>query len=73
MNDLEQSEVRDTLLLAGGAALVVLGTGVLLAHPLVRRALLGNLTSVLPAQLVSDGSRGGVLTDVDRYLKLRAM
>jgi hypothetical protein len=73
MNTLEQSEVRDTLLLAGGAALVVLGTGVLLAHPTLRRTLLGNLAPLLPGQFVSDSSRGGVLTDVDRYLKLRAM
>jgi hypothetical protein len=73
MNNPEQSEVRDALLLAGGAALVVLGAGVLLAHPLLRRTLLGNVIPLLPDQLGSEGGRTGVLTDVERYLKLRAM
>jgi hypothetical protein len=72
MNANDASESRDTLLIAGGAALVVLGAGLLLAAPGVRRALLGGLSQMLPGQ---DGAQGigGVIPDVERYLKLRAM
>jgi hypothetical protein len=55
---------KDTLYMLGGAALVLFGTGLILANPMVRRYLgqigVGNLmTAALP--------------DVDRYLKLRNM
>jgi hypothetical protein len=66
------TDTRDTLLIAGGAALVVLGAGLLLANPAIRRALLGSLTSLMPGQ---DGVQGfgGVIPDIEHYLKLRVM
>jgi hypothetical protein len=69
MNDNANSDGRDAVLLAGGIALVVFGAGVILAHPAIRRALLG---SVAPLGSQANGI-GGVLTDVERYLKLKAM
>jgi hypothetical protein len=74
MNDQEDSETRNTLYLAGGAALMVLGAGLIMAHPQIRRALIGNLAPLLPT--VSEPLRDGVsrvLPDVERYLKLRGM
>jgi hypothetical protein len=58
------SSDKETLYMLGGVALVVFGTGLILSNPLVRRYMgqlgLGNFAS-------------GVLPDIDRYLKLRAM
>jgi hypothetical protein len=69
MQENNNSEVRDAVLIAGGIALVVLGAGFILAHPGIRRILLSGA-----APLGSLGnSVGGVLPDVERYLKLRAM
>lgn len=55
---------KDTLYMLGGAALVLMGTGLILSNPVVRKYLgqlgVGNLvTAALP--------------DFDRYLKLRNM
>jgi hypothetical protein len=69
MNDNTNSEVRDAVLLAGGVALVVLGAGLVLAHPAIRRTLLGGVN---PLGSLGSGI-GGVLPDVERYLKLKAM
>ena len=69
MEDNTNSEVRDGVLLAGGVALVVFGAGLILASPTVRRTLLGGM-----APLGSlGGGIGGLLPDVERYLKLKAM
>ena len=73
MNSQDNNEVRDTLLLAGGAALVLFGAGVLMAHPLVRQAMLGKLTPLLSDREGTSNALAGVLPDVQRYLKLRAM
>jgi hypothetical protein len=63
------SEVRDAVMIAGGIALVVLGTGFILAHPGIRRLLLSGTGPLGPV-----GERiSGVLPDVERYLKLKAM
>jgi hypothetical protein len=69
MQENTNSEVRDAVLLAGGIALVVFGAGIILAHPAVRRTVLG---SVAPLGSLGSGI-GGVLPDVERYLKLKAM
>ncbi len=69
MQDNTNTEVRDAVLLAGGIALVVFGAGIILAHPAIRRTVLG---SVAPLGSLG-GSIGGVLPDVERYLKLKAM
>ncbi len=69
MQENSNSDVRDAVLLAGGIALVAFGAGLILAHPAVRRTLLG---SALPLGSLGNGI-GGVLPDVERYLKLKAM
>jgi hypothetical protein len=73
MNARENSDIADTLLFAGGIALMIFGAGMLLASPGIRRTLLGSLTPLLPGQGTSDGALGAVLPDVERYLRLKAM
>jgi hypothetical protein len=69
MQEENSSEVRDAVLIATGVALVVLGAGFVLAHPAIRRTLLSGMS---PLGQVGNNP-GGVLPDVQRYLRLRAM
>jgi hypothetical protein len=74
MTSEENSEVRDTLLLSSGLALIIFGAGLIMAHPVIRKAVqagLGALVPELGEPLKS--TVGNVLPDVERYLKLRAM
>ncbi len=74
MNNTENAEVTNALLLAGGAALMVFGAGMLLAHPVVRKTVMASLTPLLPE--LQEPFRNGaahVLPDIERYLKLRGM
>ena len=74
MNDQETAEVRNALLLAGGAAFMVFGAGLIMAHPAIRRTVLANLIPLLPhLQEPVKAGVAGVLPDVERYLRLRAM
>jgi hypothetical protein len=54
---------RDTLVMLGGVALVVIGAGIILSNPGVRRYVESPLKNVL----------GNLIPDVERYFKLRAM
>jgi predicted membrane-bound spermidine synthase len=60
----ESGADKETFFMLSGAALVLLGTGMILSSPVVRRYLgqigVGNLLS-------------GVVPDFDKYLKLRNM
>ena len=58
------SETRDTILLFAGAALVLLGAGMILSSPAMRKYV-GGLN---PANLLQ-----GALPDLQRYLKLKEM
>jgi hypothetical protein len=69
MQENNSSDVRDAVLIAGGIALLVLGAGFILAHPGIRRMLLSGAT---PLGSLGN-SAGGVLPDVERYLKLKTM
>ena len=74
MNNNDSSEIRDTLFVAGGAALMILGAGLVMAHPAVRRVVMGSLRPLLPE--IEEPLKAGVarvLPDVERYLKIRAM
>jgi hypothetical protein len=73
MNSHDNSEARDTLLFAGGVALMIFGAGMLLASPVIRRTVLGVLTPMLPGQDRANGTFGGLVPDVERYMKLKAM
>jgi hypothetical protein len=63
-NDAGHSTERDTLFMLGGVALVVVGAGMILSNPAVRR-------------YVENSPIGGVINnlipDVERYFKLRNM
>jgi hypothetical protein len=59
-----QSSDRDTLYILGGAALVLLGAGLLLSNQTVRKAL---------GQVGVGDLLGAAVPDVERYLKLRSM
>lgn len=60
----EQDKSRDTLLMLGGVALVVVGAGLILTSPVAKRYMgqlgIGNLASDL-------------VPDIERYFKLRDM
>jgi hypothetical protein len=60
----EAAESRDTLYLLGGAALIVLGAGLILSTPMVRRMLGG---------VGIPGLISAAAPDFERYLKLRSM
>jgi hypothetical protein len=63
-NNHSSDETRDTLLLFGGVALMMLGAGMVLTSPVVRKHLGGlNLGSLLQ----------NTAPDFERYLKLKAM
>jgi hypothetical protein len=58
------STERDTLFMLGGVALVVVGAGMILSNPVVRRYVesspIGNII-------------GNIIPDVEKYFKLRSM
>ena len=63
--DQEAKESKDTLMLLGGAALVLFGAGLILSTPAVRGLLGGvNIGNLLGSALPKD---------VERYMRLRAM
>jgi hypothetical protein len=68
------TEARDILCVAGGAALIVLGAGLVVAHPGLRKSAQAALKALMPdlQKPLKDGVRG-VLPDIERYLKLRGM
>jgi hypothetical protein len=68
------SEARDTLLIAGGVALIALGAGLILAHPGIRRSVMASLAPLLPQPQgpIRDGI-GGLLPDVERYMRIKGM
>jgi hypothetical protein len=55
---------KDTLYILGGAALVLLGAGLLLSNRTVRKAL---------GQFDVGDLLGAAVPDMERYLKLRSM
>jgi hypothetical protein len=70
----DAAETRDMLYLVGGAAFLVLGAGLILTHPSVRKTVSTGLAAVLPelqGKLVPD--LGAIGPDIQRYLKLRSM
>ena len=74
MTNHDNVEATNTILAAGGLALMVFGAGLLMAHPSVRRTVMTTLAPLLPE--LGEPLRTGaakVLPDVERYLKLRSM
>lgn len=55
---------RNTLLLLSGVALVVFGAGLIISNPFIRRYM---------SQLGIGNMAEGVMPDIERYFRLRAM
>lgn len=73
-NNDDSTESRNTLYLMGGLALMVLGAGLVMTHPAVRKAVSTGLSGVLPDlrdKFMPDLAKLG--PDVEKYLKLRSM
>ncbi len=68
----ESTQTQDTLFLAGGFALMVLGVGLMLARPSVRRTLTGGIAPLIPEGPLANRI-GGVIPDLERYLRLKSM
>jgi hypothetical protein len=63
-HDSRAANERDTLIMLGGVALVVIGAGIVLSNSAVRRYVERSpLKNVI----------GNLIPDVERYFKLRAM
>jgi hypothetical protein len=70
----ENGSDLSVLFLVGGAALVVLGIGLIATHPAVRKIVNSTLPDIAPSmsrKLVPD--LGGIAPDIQRYMKIRAM
>jgi len=67
-------EPREVMYLAGGLALLVLGTGLIMTNDGLRRLIVSTVTRAVP-DLEEPLKKGlaGLLPDVERYLKIRAM
>jgi hypothetical protein len=75
-NTTEHDDSREFLFFAGGLALMVLGAGLIAAHPAVRKAVARGVESVLPDLQKTLGGLvnvSSVSDDVQRYMRLRAM
>jgi hypothetical protein len=74
MNKESDTEARDIVCVAGGAALIVLGAGLAMTHPAIRRNAKALLVGLLPEfqEPLKAGIRG-VLPDIERYMKLKGM
>jgi hypothetical protein len=70
----EDGEARDILYLAGGAALVLLGAGLMMAHPVLRKSAKAAFSAFAP-DLEGPFKAGvrGVIPDLERYLRLKGM
>lgn len=68
------SSDRDMLYLMGGAALVLLGAGLIMSHPGIRKTVTNGLSSVLPDLQGRLAPNFDVIgSDIQRYLKLKSM
>ena len=74
-NENGQDGSRDFLYFAGGLALMVLGAGLIAAHPAVRKSVKAGLDSLLPEvqNRLGSGTMSALVPDIQRYLKLRSM
>jgi hypothetical protein len=74
MNEEADTEARDIVCLAGGAALIVLGAGLAMTHPMVRRNAKALISGLMPEfqEPLKAGIRG-VIPDIERYMRLKGM
>jgi hypothetical protein len=68
------TDVQNTLLIAGGISLIAFGAGMLIANPAVRQTLVSSLAPLLPSLKNPLGERAGaILPDIERYLRIKSM
>ncbi len=73
-NENATSEAIGMIAIAGGAALVVFGAGLILSHPGVRRLAIAGLSRAMPdLETPLKAGIAGLIPDVERYMKIRAM
>lgn len=73
-NENNSSDGKDMIYLMGGAALILLGAGLILSHPKIRSTVTAAVSSVLPelqGRFAPDLTAVG--SDIQRYLKLKSM
>lgn len=68
------SDPQDTLLVAG-MSLIAIGAGVLMSHPGIREQAKKLLIGAAPEleHVLSGNTVGGVIQDLERYMKIRSM
>ncbi len=73
----DSNDSNGMIYLVVGAALVVAGAGLIMAHPGIRQQVRENLGRVLPPDLLEPGNIVGglstIVPDFERYMKLRNM
>jgi hypothetical protein len=71
----EDANSNDTELvtLARGVSMMILGAGLVLSNPNVRRFLMSQLSSRLSESEDSLNGFSAILPDLERYLKIRSM
>jgi hypothetical protein len=74
MQDETNSELQNSLFIVGGIAMMAFGAGLILGNPSIRRTIAAGIAPLLPnGKDAANGGLGGLLPDVERYLRLRAM
>ncbi len=68
------ADPKDVLFLAGGLSLLVLGAGLIMTSPGIRRTIMSAVSKAAP-DLTEPLKAGisGLLPDVERYMKIRSM
>jgi hypothetical protein len=74
VDEQDQAEAKDMLYLAGGAALIILGAGLAMTNPSIRRSAKAAISALMPEMQgpLKDTIRS-IIPDVERYLKLKGM
>jgi hypothetical protein len=68
------TEAREIVCVAGGAALILMGAGLAMAHPVIRRNVKSIVAGLMPEfQAPLKAGIRNVLPDIERYMKLKGM
>jgi hypothetical protein len=67
------SNDNELVTLARGVSMIILGAGLVLSNPNVRRFLMSQLSGRLSDSDDSLKGLAGILPDLERYLKMRSM
>jgi hypothetical protein len=74
MSHSENSDAQDIVKLSRGVAMMVVGAGMILSSPSVRRLLTSSLASAMPeGENPLEAGLAGILPDIERYMRIRAM